>query len=60
VPIHLQKAYRELGYEQGSFPVSERTALELISLPMFPELTKEQIAIVALSLREAVTNCVPA
>jgi dTDP-4-amino-4,6-dideoxygalactose transaminase len=60
VPIHLQKAYRELGYEQGSFPVSERTALELISLPMFPELTKEQIAIVALSLREAVTSCVPA
>src|SRR4051812_35639551 len=60
VPIHLQKAYRELGYEQGSFPVSERTALELISLPMFPELTKEQIAIVALNLREAVTSCVPA
>jgi dTDP-4-amino-4,6-dideoxygalactose transaminase len=60
VPIHLQKAYRDLGYEQGSFPVSERTALELISLPMFPELTKEQIEIVALSLREAVTNCVAA
>jgi dTDP-4-amino-4,6-dideoxygalactose transaminase len=60
VPIHLQKAYRDLGYEQGSFPISERTANELISLPMFPELTEEQVALVALSLREAVASCVAA
>ena len=56
VPVHLQKAYRHLGYEAGAFPVSEQSALEFISLPMFPELTEEQIAMVALSLREAVAN----
>ena len=54
VPIHLQKAYRSLGYEPGSLPVSEQTALQLISLPMFPELTDAQIEIVALGVKEAV------
>jgi len=54
VPIHLQKAYQGLGYKAGSLPVSERIALELISLPMFPELTAAQIAAVALNVRGAV------
>lgn len=57
VPIHLQKAYQSLGYEAGSFPVSEQTALEFISLPMFPELTSPQIGMVALAIKEAVLNC---
>jgi len=57
VPIHLQKAYRSLGYEAGRFPVSEGTALEFISLPMFPELTSAQIGMVALGLTEAVQSC---
>jgi dTDP-4-amino-4,6-dideoxygalactose transaminase len=43
VPIHMQDAYRCLGYKQGSFPVAEKCAGELISLPMFPELTHKQI-----------------
>ena len=60
VPVHLQRAYRELGYAAGDLPTSEQTALEFISLPMFPELTKEQIGIVALALREAVTCAVTA
>lgn len=42
VPLHLQPAYRELGYELGDFPVSERCASEVVSLPMFPELTEQQ------------------
>jgi dTDP-4-amino-4,6-dideoxygalactose transaminase len=54
VPVHLQKAYQSLGYEAGSLPISEQTAQEFISLPMFPELTEAQIAMVALSVREAV------
>jgi dTDP-4-amino-4,6-dideoxygalactose transaminase len=54
VPIHLQKAYRSLGYEAGALPISEQIASEFISLPMFPELTEAQIAMVALSVREAV------
>ncbi|HDH86978.1 MAG TPA: DegT/DnrJ/EryC1/StrS family aminotransferase [Desulfobacteraceae bacterium] len=42
IPIHLQEAYRYLGLGKNSFPVAERCSQELISLPMFPELTKEQ------------------
>jgi dTDP-4-amino-4,6-dideoxygalactose transaminase len=56
VPVHLQRAYRDLGYVSGDFPVSEQTALEYISLPMFPELTKEQISMVTLAVREAVAS----
>ncbi|MEN6337225.1 MAG: DegT/DnrJ/EryC1/StrS family aminotransferase [Phycisphaerales bacterium] len=47
IPIHLQKAYEPLGYRKGSFPVAERCAEEYLSLPMFPELTTEQIESVA-------------
>jgi dTDP-4-amino-4,6-dideoxygalactose transaminase len=54
VPIHLQKAYRSLGYQEGALPISERTATEFVSLPMFPELTEAQIAMVARGVREAV------
>ena len=50
VPVHLQKAYEFLGHQPGDFPVSEKIASELISLPMFPELTEEQIAYVATTL----------
>ena len=42
-PIHLSPAYRELGYQRGDFPVSERIAAEQLSLPMFPELTEGEI-----------------
>ncbi len=52
LPLHLQKAYAHLGYKEGSFPVTESVAKRLISLPMFPELTREQIEYVAESIRE--------
>jgi dTDP-4-amino-4,6-dideoxygalactose transaminase len=52
IPISLQRAYQNLGYKPGSLPVSERLALELISLPMFPELSEGQIASVVQSVRE--------
>jgi dTDP-4-amino-4,6-dideoxygalactose transaminase len=51
VPIHLQQAYRDLGYRAGAFPVTERVAPELLSLPMYPELTDEQVAGVVQGLR---------
>lgn len=54
VPLHLQQAYRHLGYGEGSFPVSEAYAQRLLSLPMFPELTGEQIEHVCTALRAAV------
>jgi dTDP-4-amino-4,6-dideoxygalactose transaminase len=44
VPLHLQKAYASLKYSQGDFPVSESAASEIISLPMFPQLTAQQQA----------------
>jgi dTDP-4-amino-4,6-dideoxygalactose transaminase len=47
VPVHLQPAYRDLGYRAGEFPVSEAAAAEVLSLPMFPELTAEQIERIA-------------
>jgi len=42
-PLHLQPAYKHLGHKQGDFPITERVAEEILSLPMFPELTPEQI-----------------
>ncbi len=42
IPLHLQKAYAHLEYEAGDFPVSERVAAEVVSLPMFPSLTAAQ------------------
>ncbi len=53
VPIHLQKAYQSLGYKNGAFPIAEQIAKEFISLPMFPELTKAQVEMVALCVKEA-------
>jgi dTDP-4-amino-4,6-dideoxygalactose transaminase len=43
VPLHLQQAYRNLQYPTGSFPVCERIASEILSLPMFPQLRADQI-----------------
>src|ERR1035438_7046414 len=42
VPLHLQKAYERLGYQPGAFPVAEKLASEIVSLPMFPQLMQEQ------------------
>lgn len=47
VPIHLQPAYRSLGYRPGDFPVAERLADEILSLPMYPELPADAIERVA-------------
>jgi dTDP-4-amino-4,6-dideoxygalactose transaminase len=42
IPLHLQPAYKNLGLKQGSFPVSEQLAKEILSIPIYPELTEEQ------------------
>jgi dTDP-4-amino-4,6-dideoxygalactose transaminase len=58
IPVHLQEAYRSLGYGRGDFPIAERCAAEFISLPMFPELTSEQLEIVVQAVQEAVSVAV--
>ncbi|MBI2822294.1 MAG: DegT/DnrJ/EryC1/StrS family aminotransferase [Acidobacteria bacterium] len=52
LPIHLQPAYRDLNYPQGGFPVTEKLAGEILSLPMYPELQESQIAQVAQAIRD--------
>jgi dTDP-4-amino-4,6-dideoxygalactose transaminase len=51
VPLHLQKAYEYLNYKKGSFPVAERSAERFVSLPMFPELSQEQVEYVAQQIK---------
>jgi dTDP-4-amino-4,6-dideoxygalactose transaminase len=47
IPIHLQASMRSLGYQKGNFPVTEQVCNEILSLPMFPEMTEEQVEYVA-------------
>lgn len=60
IPLHLQKSYQYLPYKLGDFRVTERIAAEILSLPMFPQMTKSQQDKVASGVREFVTAKVPA
>ncbi len=51
IPVHLQEAYKGLGYKKGDFPVSERIALEIMSLPMYPHIKESQIRYVANTIK---------
>ena len=52
IPLHLQPCFEHLGYNKGDFPVSEELAEQGLSLPMFAELTDEQIEYVASKIKE--------
>lgn len=56
IPLHLQKAYQHLGHKKGDFPVTERVAEEIVSLPMFPQLTRAQQDEVAARVKEFATS----
>jgi dTDP-4-amino-4,6-dideoxygalactose transaminase len=56
IPLHLQKAYAHLGFKKGDFPVTERVASEIVSLPMFPQLQQEQLREVAKRVKEFVSS----
>jgi len=51
IPVHLQQAHADLGYKVGDFPVSEAAAREVLSLPMWPEMTSAQVEEVVVTLR---------
>ncbi len=53
IPVHLQAAYSHLGHRVGDFPVAERVANECLSLPMYPELDRDQMEAVATALHDA-------
>lgn len=52
LPLHLQPVYQDLGYQPGRFPVSEQACHQVLSLPMFPELSPEQQEQVAYALKD--------
>ena len=52
IPVHLQPAYSDLGYTAGAFPESERAADEVLSLPMYPELSHTKLEMVAAAIRQ--------
>ncbi|TKB57198.1 MAG: DegT/DnrJ/EryC1/StrS family aminotransferase [Nitrospira sp.] len=52
LPMHLQNCYRELGHEKGSFPLSEQAAEEVMSIPIYPELTEAQQGYVVETIAE--------
>ncbi|HYM23689.1 MAG TPA: DegT/DnrJ/EryC1/StrS family aminotransferase, partial [Vicinamibacterales bacterium] len=53
IPIHLQPAWADLGYGGGAFPEAERAASEVLSLPLYPEMTGEQMESVVSSVKRA-------
>ncbi len=57
VPLHLQKAYQDPRYKSGDFPVAERLAASVLSLPMHTELNEEQLAYITKNVLEAVAKC---
>jgi dTDP-4-amino-4,6-dideoxygalactose transaminase len=57
VPVHLQPAYRELGYSVGDFPVTERLTREIVSLPMHPFLTQADVQHVADVAADFLSRC---
>ena len=55
-PLHLQRAYTPLGYKKGDFPVAETAAMEILSLPMYPQLDLRQQQLVAQALMDSLAD----
>ncbi len=53
IPIHMQEAYADAGFKQGDFPVAEKIADEILSLPMFPHMTEAQVVEVTSAVKAA-------
>jgi dTDP-4-amino-4,6-dideoxygalactose transaminase len=57
IPVHLQPAFRELGYSVGDFPITERLTREIVSLPMHPFLTRADVQDVAAAISDFLSRC---
>ena len=57
IPVHLQPAYRQLGYSVGDFPITERLTREIVSLPMHPFLTRDDVQHVARAIADFLSRC---
>jgi dTDP-4-amino-4,6-dideoxygalactose transaminase len=53
IPLHLQVAYRDLGWKERDYPESEAAAESILSLPMFPHITEDQVDFVCDVLKDA-------
>lgn len=58
IPLHLQKAFEDLGYKKGSLPITERIAAETVCLPIFPELTSDETAYIIETVNNFFLKCV--
>ncbi len=56
IPLHMQKAYKFLNYKEGDFPVAERLAKDSLSLPMYPELSEDEIKYVCDSIKSFISS----
>ena len=56
IPLHRQPAFSSVGRAEGDLPVVEKAADEILSLPLYPELTDEQAERVVIAVREALAN----
>lgn len=52
VPLHLQKCFKYLGYKKGDFPVSEKASLQTLAIPVYPDLSKEELGYIINSIKE--------
>jgi len=58
IPLHMQPAYRHLGYKEGQLPEAVRASGEVLSLPLYPEMTEEQARAVAEALERGLENVI--
>lgn len=56
IPLHVQPVYQDLGYKKGQFPLVEKAALEVLSLPMFPGISQAEQEQVAYALKDSITE----
>jgi dTDP-4-amino-4,6-dideoxygalactose transaminase len=60
LPLHLQPACSYLGYQRGDLPQTEACAARVVSLPMYPELTEQQLTYVVEMVHKSLAPCTPA